>query len=291
MRAFETLASTGKNQFIYYAVTILLLIVGSFLFSIPHALAAFAVGLKDGVTLNLDRNLNFVLVTLSFVGTLGGLYLGVAKLHKRTFRGLITAQNRVKPSRIAKAALLWLGIAGLLELLSGMVFGFSHYVDFDLSRFLILLVLSLVVIPIQAGVEELLFRSYLYQGFYSVLKNKYLAVLVCALGFGLLHISNPEVAEYGFWKTMPSYVYMGLFLGALVLLDNSAEIAIGVHIANNLFVCLFVNFEDSALQTDAIFYTDKIDPTVSAIGLLIGSLLFVWLYFKLFQGGAKKADD
>ena len=54
--------------------------------------------------------------------------------------------------------------------------------------------------------------------------------------------------------------FFGAFLGILTLLDEGAELAMGIHCANNLVSSLLITSRNSVLQTDAIFYTTSENP-------------------------------
>ena len=92
-----------------------------------------------------------------------------------------------------------------------------------------------------------------------------------------MHMANPEVAEYG-WKVMLlNYATTGLLLGAITLMDDGLEIAIGMHAANNLFAALFVTFEDSAVQTNAIFSLKELDISSATIGGIVVALVYFFI--------------
>lgn len=123
-------------------------------------------------------------------------------------------------------------------------------IQFDIKTFVPLLLITVLFIPLQTTCEEFLFRGYLTQGVAAWTKDRWLAVIIPGMVFGLMPISNPEVSEYGFWAAMPQYIIFGL---AVVLVDG-IEVAMGIHAANNIFACLFVTFDASVLSTPAIFH-------------------------------------
>ena len=61
------------------------------------------------------------------------------------------------------------------------------------------------------------------------------------------------------------------------------ELAMGVHMATNLFVSLFVNTENSALQTPAVFMVNEMDPLYNLVSFLAAAGVFYWIVFKLLQ--------
>ena len=75
--------------------------------------------------------------------------------------------------------------------------------------------------------------------------------------FGLMHAFNPEVEEFGFFTMMPQYILFGLIFGIVTILDDGIEAAIGAHAANNIFLCIMVTHNSSALQTPAVYRAAK----------------------------------
>src|SRR5690606_5412191 len=124
-----------------------------------------------------------------------------------------------------------------------------------------LIIISLMLLPIQIGFEEYLFRGYLMQQIGISTNSKWIALIVTSALFGLVHSANPEVSEIGF-KMMVFYIGTGLFMGIMTLLDDGLELALGFHFANNFVAATLITSDFSALQTDAIFkYTGEVDKT------------------------------
>ena len=87
-------------------------------------------------------------------------------------------------------------------------------------------------------------------GFLS--RNRWVPLFLSSILFGLAHSANPEVAEMG-WGIMVFYIGMGFLLGIVTLMDDGLELALGIHFANNFFVCILSSSEWSSLQTPALF--------------------------------------
>ncbi len=187
-----------------------------------------------------------------FVFLLALVFICVYFFHKRSILSLTTSRPRFDISRILFAFFLML-------LISVIGFAISYYSDssdivwnFDAANFIILLVVSLILFPIQVGYEEYIFRGYLMQQIGIVAKNRWFPLLITSVLFGLFHSANPEVMEMGF-GIMAFYIGTGLLLGVITLMDESLELAIGIHLGNNIIAALLMTSEFSALQTDAIF--------------------------------------
>ena len=102
---------------------------------------------------------------------------------------------------------------------------------------------------IQTSTEEFIFRAYLPQGITRFTPRFWLPWIIPAVVFGLLHSLNPEVDTYGFILTIPFYIGFGLLLGWITLRSRSLELALGLHLANNLYASLIVTFPGSALPS------------------------------------------
>ncbi len=104
-----------------------------------------------------------------------------------------------------------------------------------------------------------------------------LPLLITSVSFGLMHISNPEVAAFGS-LVMIDYVVIGLTLGLVSLLSDSLEFAMGLHFANNLFAALFISYDSSVFQTDAVFRLKEINfsPATQTMNIL-GAIIFILL--------------
>ena len=146
--------------------------------------------------------------------------------------------------------------------------------NFNLQPFLILAVIAILLIPLQTSFEEYFFRGYLMQGLGILFKNKWLPLLITSVGFGLLHIANPEVEKLGY-IIMVYYIGTGLFLGIITLMDDGLELALGFHAANNLFTALLVTADWTAFQTHSIL-KDLSDPSEMALAEIFVPVFIVF---------------
>lgn len=186
------------------------------------------------------------------------LFLLVKFLHKRSLLSLTTAREKVDFKRIGFAfALITIYSVGSF-LLMYSIDNTDIIVQFDPLKFTILLIVSLLLFPLQIGLEEYLFRGYLMQHLGVIAKNKWLPLILTSVLFGIFHGANPEVGELGL-IIMVFYIGTGLLLGIMTLMDDGLELALGFHLGNNLVAALLVTAEWSALQTDAVFL-DKSTP-------------------------------
>lgn len=207
----------------------------------------------------LGNNLFLFLMLLSFAIGLVGLLLTTKLLHKQSFTHLTTTRKKIDWKRFWFIFLLWGIISNGFVLVDYFFLTPEDYVlNFKLQPFLILCAIAILLVPLQTSFEEYLFRGYLMQGFGVVFKNKWAPLLITSVGFGLLHIANPEVEKLGY-IIMVYYIGTGLFLGIITLMDEGLELALGFHAANNLFTALLVTADWTAFQTDSIL-KDISDP-------------------------------
>jgi membrane protease YdiL (CAAX protease family) len=151
--------------------------------------------------------------------------------------------------------------------------------NFKPLAFLILFLISIVMIPLQTSMEELVFRGYLVQGFGVLCKNRWMPLLITSVLFGLLHIWNPEIDKLGI-HLIWYYIGTGLFLGVITLMDEGMELALGFHAANNLVTALFVTASWTAFQTESLLI-DNSEPSLGleliiTLALIYPSLAFIF---------------
>jgi uncharacterized protein len=285
----------GKNSFWRYAVGIVtVLIFWLLLGALPVVAALFwvqfdgdpatgfnpATGTLEGV----GPIWPYVVPNLTFPIFLLGIFIAVRVLHGRRMRTLVTPARHINWRRIGLGFGLWL----LLALLSTGLEYALHPGNFEASgvrigQYVPFLLLALIFTPIQTTTEELFFRGYLLQATGRVtgahtLARRLLAATVNGVLFALPHAFNPEVA-LGPVPLMLYFFGMGAFLAWVTLHDGTAELAIGAHAANNLFVALLVNYEQSALPSPALVMTDRLDPYYNLIAFTVSAVIFALLVF------------
>jgi hypothetical protein len=148
----------------------------------------------------------------------------------------------------------------------------NYIFQFEATQLVALLLISILVIPLQAAGEELFFRGYLMQGIGWGTKKAWIALIITSVGFGLMHLANPEMEKYG-QAFIITYMIMGLFFGVISLMDDGLELAMGVHTINNIYNAVLVTFPNSALELPTAF---RIVTYNAWLGFGIEVLLFVF---------------
>jgi len=234
-----------------------------------------------------DPRLEFIAINLSIFVMFAGLAVAVKWLHRRSILSLVTPAVRVDWSRIRRGAVVWLAIAVILSLLEFLLFRHRFYVSLNLARFVPFLLLVLLLTPLQAATEELVFRGYAMQAFAQLTRRPALIATLSSAVFTAPHLLNPEVQQHGLIIMAANYFAIGMLLATITLRDGRLELAVGLHAANNVFLALLVNYEGSALMTESVFTARELDPYFSLMTLIAGALAFHWWVF----GGRGKAQS
>lgn len=224
-------------------------------------------------TSELPENLIVFLMLLSFAAGMIGLYIINRVWHNRTWRSLLTGRKHFDWSRFLFSFGIMAAIIIAQVLLSYKLHPEDFELQFQLKPFIVLFLISIVLVPLQAGFEEAFLRGYLLQGIGAVFKNRWLPLIVTSVGFGLMHGSNPEVAELGTFLLI-YYIGTGFFLGILTLMDDGLELAWGFHAANNLIQILLVTSTYSVFQSPSIL--KDISQPAGALQEMIFPLLIVY---------------
>lgn len=280
-------AKRGKNNWWRYLITIIL----SLLIASVVAGALLGVFIVIGILIfkqsfNVDLIYQLLeeptflifLVGLSFSISFIFLYLCTRFLHKKEFISLINTKNKVRWNRIAKGAGAWLIIIAAFDLVSYLIDPTGFKISFNFQKFWILAILALIVFPIQASFEEVFFRGYLMQGISLIFKKPIWVLLISALTFSLLHWWNAGTVIMSISIVMSTFI-IGLVLGIIVLADNGIEMAMGVHIINNIYVSVIHSSPESGLGNLPSIFISNADPYTSPIFLGLAAIILIYVLF------------
>lgn len=245
-----------------YVVGLLVVFIGVNLGGAPLVLHAGAVHLANGgdpealentnVLLNvLDSNTTFFYMLLSFAVGLVFLFGWTRWSHKQKLLSLTTSRPKMDWGRFFFAFGLITTITLVLTYLDFSANSENYELQFNLAKFIPLAVIAIIMIPLQAGMEEYVFRGYLMQGLGTTFNNRWLPLLITSILFGGLHFMNPEVDKLGN-IVMVYYIGTGFFLGILTLMDRGLELALGFHIGVNLTTALLVTADWTVFKTNSV---------------------------------------
>lgn len=229
----------------------------------------------------------FVCSNLSFLFFWLGIYLAVRFLHGRSLHSLITPKVRISKWRIAQGFSVFFALRVIEVGISYAIAPTDFTLNFEAKTFFLFLCWAILLVPIQTAAEELFCRGYLLQGFGSKL-GQWPAVVLTAFIFSALHSQNLEVSAQDSLEStlslMGYYFMIGAFLAWLTLKDQTLELALGVHAANNMAAFLLVTSPDSSIPAPAIFSVDSVEANVSLLFFnAILLLTFTFIIFRLLK--------
>lgn len=267
---------TGNNQWWTYvltlAVTVLCYVFAPVITSIylvfkatqngvsMEEIARDANKLFDYSFVGVDKNVVLAALLGIFLITALGFVAMLKRVHRKSLTSVLTGYDRFRFSRFWFAFAVWGGLVLVTVLIGYLADPSDVTINFKPFGFLVSFLLLFFFMPIQTGLEEVLFRGYMVQGLSQVFRNGYLPILITSLLFGASHMSNPEVARHGWPIMLAYYTVFGLFMAVITLLDEGLELAIGIHFANNFISSLLVTSKSGVLQTHAIFETETENP-------------------------------
>ncbi|MEW6036632.1 MAG: CPBP family intramembrane glutamic endopeptidase [Candidatus Micrarchaeota archaeon] len=293
MGDFVGMAASGKNDWWRYLASFLLilflwLIVGS----VPFLLVLVMNGglpvpwngePASGPLASTDPFVTFYLpVSFSFLMLAAGVAISVKFIHGRSLASAITSRPKPDMQRVAKGFALFIAMNAIATLVSFALEPSSIKISIEPLRLLIIAPLFIALTALQTTSEEMLFRGYLLQGFGNALKKPLLAAVLSSFIFVLAHMANPETSS-GLYLAAAYYFAIGFWLCLVTLKDGGAELAIGAHAANNMFI-LLVNYETSALEIiPSVFKATDIGPDDLALSLAVFVVLATAAYALLFR--------
>ncbi len=230
---FIDLAELGRNTGRSYGAAPLRIIL-------YPSIAAVLLGLAVGVSTLVDHRPGSIDPIVGFLAEYGLIIVAglavlrsVVRSHRRPWRSLIAADLRIDWRRLAIGGGVQLAIlVGQLALVHALM-GWPW--RFSVGAALPLVAVALVLIPLQAASEEILFRGYLTQALGRVVRSRVLIAVTVGLVFGLLHLN-----AYG-PLTVPYFFVVSLTFSLVSLRDERLELVIGGHAAMNLFAFVASN--------------------------------------------------
>lgn len=278
-----------KNIFIYIAGFLFAFVGGQILGAIPLVITMFSSGESQqigtdifGLSGVVGSNIFLMLILIPFLFSFAALVFWLKVIHRQPLLNALTVRSTFDWKRFAFAFAVWGTFLTLSVLIDFTLSPDNYVVNFQLNKFLGLLIIAALLIPIQTTFEELLFRSYLLQGIGLVSQSRAVALFITSLVFGLLHLSNPEIGKLGY-SVIIIYIAMGFLLGIITLMDEGTELAIGFHAVNNLVTALLVTSDWTAFQTESVL-KDISDPDLSFQFLsLIPLLIVLWVFAKKYK--------
>jgi uncharacterized protein len=287
----------GKNSFWRYILMFaVILIVANTIGAVPLLIATLiksgsnpavfsqlAANPNDISVIGLSPDTGFVMMIFPFIAGLIAFILLVKPINNRTIKIVINGTEKIRWNRFFISGTIWLILSALYLIFYLKLDPANFTLNNKTTSIITLSIVSVLFIPFQAAFEEVLFRGYLMQGFTAMVRNRWFPLIMTSVFFGLLHAFNPEVKEFGFFTMMPQYIVFGLIFGIITILDDGIEASMGAHTANNIFLCIMVTNQSSALQTQALYEQINIHPWTEFAALIFTGIIFILILKMLFR--------
>lgn len=205
--------------------------------------------------LQVDQSVALFMILLVFGIALGLTAIFIPKIHKIPLQYFTTQRSSFDWKRGLFAFLLWFILLSILIFL--LLPGSAYRLTFEVEHFFIFLLIAILLVPIQAAFEEVLFRGYLFSGVQMATKNNFVTLIITSSLFSLVHAFNPEF-EISFWKLFWFYFAAGFSFGMITIIDKGIELAWGAHTAYNIFFMVVLSTSDGILSTPSILQTTSL---------------------------------
>ncbi|MBI9055088.1 MAG: CPBP family intramembrane metalloprotease [Bacteroidales bacterium] len=140
---------------------------------------------------------------------------------------------------------------------------------------------SFIFFLFAAMVEEIVFRGYILNNLLNSMKNKYIALLISALLFALIHGLNPNLS----FLSMLNLIIAGLALGITYIYTKNLWFPILLHVSWNYFQGPIFGFEVSGTNAASIINQNVTGNDIITGGnfgfegsIILTILLFIMIY-------------
>lgn len=269
---FLQIARQGRNDWWRYVAGVVVIficwIAGQVAFTLPF--------LFSGTDATIADLLLLTALLLSFAPALAAVAVVVRFLHGRPFLSLITPCKQVGWGRVAIGFGAWFAIAAVAAVIEAILYPGRYQPTSEPLSVLPFLVVAALLIPVQAGTEELVYRGYLLQGMGLLFRQPLLLATLNGALFALPHAANPETSV-SLLKALSLYFLAGFFWALVTLRSGTLELAWGAHSANNFFTVVVANYQTTALPSHSFFVVKEIDINYQLLTILVGMGLFYLL--------------
>ena len=155
----------------------------------------------------------------------------------------------------------------------------------------------LIFTPMQAISEEIFFRALPFRmAFKDRIPTKVYEIISISIFSGLFfiipHLKNPEVIKnIEYLSALVYYFVWGALAMALGVYTKGFEIPVAMHIVNNLYIALIVNYEGGAMPTHAFFINRSATPSNWVSIIEIVAIFIIMFAIATIQNRKDKKGD
>ena len=225
----------------------------------------------------------FVTCFMGMVGTIAIVWLFTTKVDKKSFISI-----GFDKTKIIKDIALGLAMGFVIMLSGFFILVLTHQLQFvDIKFNALNLVYSVGIFVFVAVSEEVFTRGYLLRNL-AFSFNKYVALVVSALVFSLMHLANPNANLVGL-----SIIFLsGLVLGLPYLYTKNLWFPIALHFSWNFFQGPIFGYNVSGMNFYKLIETKYTTPnnwnggefgfegSIVAVFFLLGALAVIYFLFR-----------
>lgn len=202
--------------------------------------------------------LNYIMVNGPFIILFLFLFLLSEPIRHRPLREIMEMEVPFRKNLFLSISILSVAVYIVFSLIR---YEATRINDTGWNTRLMLLLPVLIITPIQALSEEIVFRMLPYRIAFGNGKPYRLSaampyILISSIVFMLPHLPNAEVRTASSFIPIIYYFLWGSGAALLSVLTGGFEAAAAMHITNNLYIALLVNYEGSSLPSASVFLTE-----------------------------------
>ncbi len=183
------------------------------------------------------------LLLFSFGFMIMAVGVSVRIVHRRSIFGLIGGLNPAMPQFLSVSAMM-LGLTLIVFALPPWDMGGEFVPNMDVSRWVLMLPLSLIAVLVQVGAEEIVFRGYVQQQLAARFRSPLIWMILPSALFAFGHYLPDSAGENALTIAIWAGVF-GVLMADLTARSGSLGPAIAVHLWNNVSAILIVSMPDN----------------------------------------------
>lgn len=193
--------------------------------------------------------------------------------HKSSIKSLFTVQKTIPYKSIVKIISIYFSLLIIESIFLRTFFYDKIYFSVLNGSFKILPALVILLLTIlQVAFEEVLYRSYLLKGFFSLTKNKIIAVVITSILFSISHYGKQNPDDSVLLYLTEQFIF-GAFLAIIAIQTNSLAYSIGIHAIHNIYIGVILGPHDTAIFDFSIDFDYSLQILFQLIKIVIISIV------------------
>lgn len=260
-----------RKILVSFFIIMFMFFIGSF---ITVILLKFGKNIEISTKNTVVDNLDFFYIMLSFVISFIGIIIASKYLTLNVKKFIFDSINK---KLLLISFFYWLIIL-FLQFMIEKTFNLSTIITNNhITDSIILFFISIPLIIIQTGFEEVFFRGYINKILISKNVNFILAIFISSLFFSLLHMANNEVYEYGVVIMFSYYFMIGFMLSLISFCGKNIIYGWIFHFINNFISIVIFSYSESSIIAKSFFITKDNHIVFSFVYSLISMVVFLFI--------------